>query len=407
MTQMQRRLGLLDSVFIGLGSILGAGVFVVTGLALEVAGPAMLVGFLLAGMGALMNALSMAQLARVYPLSGGAYVYAGKILNPWAGFAAGWMFLVSKLAAGAVVARSFALYLQNLLPGVSALAAALGLIILLTLLNLWGIKKASWFNLLVVSVTLTVLDLVVVTGIGRIEREYFTPFAPQGLGGILQAGALLFFAYTGYARIATLGEEVVNPQGNHPPGHHPGSGRGRSSLLAYLYCPGGNSASAPGGGRAVALGPGLALAKLFGFPGCHHGHDQRAVGADYGHQPDVLCLSSGRGSAWFSRFPGGHRGSPDGGGGDRAGNRRPDGCGPLDGGGIHGLLRHPPLLYSSQPLGPGAAPARKALPPGGELAGSGYLLDPSHLFGPRDYYDGPGGVGHGVRLQVHQTKGVA
>lgn len=212
MIQMQRRLGLVDSVFIGLGSILGAGVFVVTGLALEVAGPAMLVGFLLAGIGAFMNALSVAQLARVYPLSGGTYVYAGQVLNPWAGFAAGWMFLVSKLAAGAVVALSFAAYLRSLIPGVPALAAALGLIFLLTLLNLWGIKKASWFNLLVVSVTLSVLGLVVVTGIGRIEREYFTPFAPQGLGGILQAGALLFFAYTGYARIATLGEEVVNPR---------------------------------------------------------------------------------------------------------------------------------------------------------------------------------------------------
>lgn len=210
-TNMERKLDLLDSTFLGLGAILGAGVFVVTGVAAEVAGPAMLVGFAIAGFVALCNALSVAQLAKVYPLSGGTYIYATKQLHPMAGFAAGWMFLVSKLAAAAVVALSFAHYVQAVVPAASVPITAVGLVVVLTLLNLLGIKKTSRVNLFVVLFTIGVLILFVLIGLPRSSSVHFVPFAPMGLKGILQSASLLFFAYTGYARIATLGEEVKNP----------------------------------------------------------------------------------------------------------------------------------------------------------------------------------------------------
>ncbi len=214
--QLQRKLGLFDSTFLGLGAILGAGVFVVTGVAAQVAGPAMLVGFLAAGLVALCNALSVAQLARVYPVSGGTYIYAGKQIHPMAGFAAGWMFLTSKLAAASVVALSFASYVQAVIPGIPVRLVALGLVVVLTFLNLLGIKKTSQVNILIVLFTISVLVIFGLVGLPRMVTTNFTSFAPMGLSGVLQSAALLFFAYTGYARIATLGEEVTNPSINIP-----------------------------------------------------------------------------------------------------------------------------------------------------------------------------------------------
>lgn len=210
--RLQRKLGLFDSSFLGLGAIIGAGVFVVTGVASQTAGPAMLVGFLIAGIAALCNALSVAQLARIYPMSGGTYVYAGHCLHPAAGFIAGWMFLISKLAAASVVALSFAHYVQAVIPPIPIRSTAVALVLLLTLLNFLGVKKTSLFNVIVVLFTVTVLVVFSLVGMSKASVTNFIPFAPFGLRGVLQAAALLFFAYTGYARIATLGEEVENPQ---------------------------------------------------------------------------------------------------------------------------------------------------------------------------------------------------
>ncbi len=209
--QLLRKLGLFDSSFLGFGAIIGAGVFVVTGVASQTAGPAMLVGFVIAGIAALCNALSVAQLARIYPMSGGTYVYAGHCLHPAAGFIAGWMFLISKLAAASVVALSFAHYVQAVIPPIPIRSTAVALVLLLTLLNFLGVKKTSLFNVIVVLFTVTVLVVFSLVGMSKASVTNFIPFAPFGLRGILQA-ALLLFAYTGYARIATLGEEVENPQ---------------------------------------------------------------------------------------------------------------------------------------------------------------------------------------------------
>lgn len=110
---LRRELGLLDAVGIGFGAIVGAGIFVVTGVAAGIAGPALLVGLLLAGIAATANALSSAQLAAEYPHSGGTYEYGYRVLSPEAGFAAGWMFLASKISAAGTVALGLAGYLAH------------------------------------------------------------------------------------------------------------------------------------------------------------------------------------------------------------------------------------------------------------------------------------------------------
>lgn len=213
---LKKVLYLKDVIAVGLGAIIGAGIFVVTGVAAGVAGPAFLVGLLIAGLVASFNALSSAQLAAVYPQSGGTYEYGYRLLNPALGFSAGWMFLLSKLSAAGIVAIGFGSYFHQLVPYFPPMVYSVAAIILLTLANLAGIRKAGLVNTLIVLVTLLSLIYFVFGGIGSVESRNFTPFAPFGIRGIAESAAILFFAFTGYARIATLAEEVVEPKKTIP-----------------------------------------------------------------------------------------------------------------------------------------------------------------------------------------------
>ena len=216
LNQLRRDLRLVDAVGVGLGAIIGAGIFVVTGVAAGIAGPAFLIGLVLAGGVATLNALSSAQLAATYPQSGGTYEYGYRVLHPWLGFAAGWMFLASKLAAGGTVALGFAGYLNALIPAIPERAAAVTVILFLALINYRGIRRTGRLNSLIVSISVLSLIYFVIAGLPAFDSENLQPFAPAGWGAILQAAALLFFAYTGYARLATLGEEVHEPKKTIP-----------------------------------------------------------------------------------------------------------------------------------------------------------------------------------------------
>lgn len=208
---LRRDLTLLDAVGVGLGAIVGGGIFVVSGLAAKITGPGLLLSLVLAAVVAACNALSSAQLAARFPTSGGTYEYGYELLHPLAGFAAGWTFLASKLAAGGTVALGFGHYLAALVPGIQPAAAGLAALAILTIANLAGIKKAGKLNLAIVAVTLTTLILFVLTGLPQVDPTNLTPLLPKDPTAILQAAALIFFAFTGYARIATLAEEVKDP----------------------------------------------------------------------------------------------------------------------------------------------------------------------------------------------------
>jgi len=162
---LKRTLTLKDAVGIGLGAIIGAGIFVVTGVAAGISGPAFLVSLLVAGIVASFNALSSAQLAAVYPHSGGTYEYGYQLLNPFFGFAAGWMFLVSKIAAGSVVAMGFGSYLFQLVPIGSPLLLSLIAVVFLTGANYFGIKKTGYLNLFIVGFTIFSLLYLSISGL--------------------------------------------------------------------------------------------------------------------------------------------------------------------------------------------------------------------------------------------------
>lgn len=213
---LKRELGLTEAVAVGLGAIVGAGLFVVTGVAAGVAGPAFLVGLALAAGVAASNAMSSAQLAASFPQSGGTYEYGYRLLHPLLGFSAGWMFLASKLAAAGTVALGFAGYLSALLPSLPERASAAVAIVVLTGVNYVGIKKAGRLNIVIVATTLLFLLYFVIAGVPSFRVDNLRPFSPNGWAGILESAALLFFAYTGYARLATLGDEVRSPRRTIP-----------------------------------------------------------------------------------------------------------------------------------------------------------------------------------------------
>ncbi|MEU6022222.1 APC family permease [Micromonospora sp. NPDC047134] len=212
MDQLARRLGVPDAVVIGLGSMLGAGVFVVFAPAAAAAGGlGLLVALALAGFVAYCNATSSARLAARYPESGGTYVYGRERLGPFAGFLAGWGFVVGKTASCAAMALTIGAYLW---PGQARLVAVAA-VLAVTGVNLRGIAKTATATRILVLVVLGVLALVAVAGATEVSIARID--APGGsTRGVLAAAGLLFFAFAGYARIATLGEEVRDPERTIP-----------------------------------------------------------------------------------------------------------------------------------------------------------------------------------------------
>jgi len=209
---LRRRLGLGDAVFIGLGSMVGAGVFAVWAPAADAAGTGLLVGLAIAAVVAFGNATSSAQLAAAYPTSGGTYAYGRAELGPWWGFVAGWGFVIGKTASCAAMALTFAAYAA---PSGWERPVAIAAVVALTAVNWFGVTRTAGAARVIVAISLGALAAAVTAAFSAEPTPgWFTTGAVwEGGGyGILQSAGLLFFAFAGYARIATMGEEVRDPR---------------------------------------------------------------------------------------------------------------------------------------------------------------------------------------------------
>ncbi len=211
-----RKLGLGDAVVIGLGSMIGAGIFASFAPAAAAAGAGLLVGLAIASVVAYCNASSSAQLAAQYPTSGGTYVYGRERLGEWPGFLAGWGFVIGKTASCAAMALTFAAYAA---PAGSEKPVAVAAILALAAVNYFGVTRTAGLTRIIVVFVLMILALVVIaglTGTGTYHTDLRIGIFDHGWYGILQSAGLLFFAFAGYARIATMGEEVKNPSRTIP-----------------------------------------------------------------------------------------------------------------------------------------------------------------------------------------------
>jgi APA family basic amino acid/polyamine antiporter len=216
---LARRLGTPDAVVIGLGAMIGAGVFSAWGPAASAAGAGLLIGLALAAGVAFCNAVASAQLAAQYPSSGGTYVYGRERLGEWWGFLAGWCFVVGKTASCAAMALTFASYAIPAGGWWSRALAALA-VAALTTANLRGITRTASLSRILVALSIAALlvfvGAIVFSGDASTSHFHGVGSFDHGVRGVFQSAALLFFAFAGYARIATLGEEVRDPQRTIP-----------------------------------------------------------------------------------------------------------------------------------------------------------------------------------------------
>ncbi|WP_156138608.1 APC family permease [Microbacterium mangrovi] len=188
--------------------MIGAGIFASFAPAAAAAGAGLLVGLVIAGFIAFCNATSSAQLAAQYPTSGGTYVYGRERLGDWPGFFAGWSFVIGKTASSAAMAITFATYAvpEPWVKPVAILAVAA-----LTVVNTLGVTRTALLTRILVVLSLAALTVAIVVGFTHAAPTAGHPGSPVTAYGVLQSAGFLFFAFAGYARIATMGEEVIDP----------------------------------------------------------------------------------------------------------------------------------------------------------------------------------------------------
>jgi len=230
---LKRAVGVLDLTALGIGAIIGTGIFVIIGEAIGDAGPSIVISFALAGVTCLFSALSYGELASSIPVSGSAYTYGYATLGELVGWIIGWDLILEYGVSVAAVAVGWGGYLQSLLDslfGISlpdAIAAPPGeggsfnlpavvLIAAVTALLVYGVRESARTNTVMVAIKILILVFFIVVGVFSINGDNFSPWAPNGFNGTADAAALIFFAYIGFDAVSTSGEEAENAQRDLP-----------------------------------------------------------------------------------------------------------------------------------------------------------------------------------------------
>jgi APA family basic amino acid/polyamine antiporter len=214
-SKLKPSLGLLDATAINVGAIVGAGIFIVTGIAAGVAGSAMIVSMLIGAVVALFTALSFSELTAWLPKEGSVYEFAYQLVSPFVGFLSGWMWILSNTFAGAAVSLGFAYYLSAVFPFMPVNLVAAFLCIGFTALNSIGIRQSAVLNNFLVVTKMLILMFFCIFGLAYMNLGNFTPFAPLEVG-VLYGTYYIFFAYGGFARVAVVAEEVKDAKRNVP-----------------------------------------------------------------------------------------------------------------------------------------------------------------------------------------------
>lgn len=222
-SSLKPRLSLLDATAINIGAIIGAGIFVVTGIVAGLAGSALIISLLLAAVVSLFTALNIAELSAAMPKEGGSYEFAHELVSPFVGFTAGWMWLISNIFVGTALSLGFSHYLASLFPEIPVKPTAIMVTAVFALVNILGAKSSAALNNFLVGGKLLILGFFVAFGSFHITWTNLTPFSAFE-PGVLYGAYFVFFAFTGFARVSLLSEEVQNAKKNVP----------RSIFLALL-----------------------------------------------------------------------------------------------------------------------------------------------------------------------------
>jgi len=211
----KKTLGLFDAAAISIGAIIGAGIYVVTGIAAGFAGSALIVSMIIAAAISVLTALSFVELTSWQPREGSIYEYAYQLVSPFAGFLVGWMWMLSNIFGGAAVSLSFAHYLKALVPFLPVTAVAAVLCLAFALINFIGARRSARLNNVMVVAKLLILAFLVVFGLMHAKAAHYHPFAPLKIG-VLYGACYIFFAYGGFARVAIVADEIKDARHNVP-----------------------------------------------------------------------------------------------------------------------------------------------------------------------------------------------
>jgi len=234
MAELTRSLGFWGATGIGIGAIIGTGIFVLIGVASGIAGPAVILSFIIAGFVALLTGLSTAELSSFIHESGGSYIYTTKAFGEFPGFVVGWMKSFDYIVGASAVSIGFAAYFAYF-AGIPATTGTLVIVatlwpLFLMLLNLKGIQEASWTNNLLVALKILALLVFIVVGASAMlasgNYSNYHPFFPYGFSGVMSGAAIIFFAFIGFNTIAVMAEEIKEPEKNVP----------RAILFAFTVC---------------------------------------------------------------------------------------------------------------------------------------------------------------------------
>jgi basic amino acid/polyamine antiporter, APA family len=234
MAELTRSLGFWGAAGIGIGAIIGTGIFVLIGVASGLAGPAVILSFIIAGFVALLTGLSTAELSSFIHESGGSYIYTTKAFGEFPGFIVGWMKSFDYIVGASAVSVGFAAYLTYFvgIPATTATIVTIATVwpLVLMLLNVKGIKEASWFNNLLVALKILALLLFITVGASALlasgDYSNYYPFFPNGFSGVMSGASIIFFAFIGFNTIAIMAEEIKDPEKNVP----------RAILFAFAIC---------------------------------------------------------------------------------------------------------------------------------------------------------------------------
>ena len=230
---LKRSVGVLDLTALGIGAVIGTGIFVIIGEAIGDAGPSIIISFALAGVTCLFSAFSYAELASSIPVSGSAYTYGYATLGELVAWIIGWDLILEYGVSVAAVAVGWGGYLQSLLESLFSIhlpdsiagppgdggtvnLPAVFLVLAVASLLIYGVRESARANTVMVFVKVGILIFFVVVGVGSINGDNFSPWSPHGFNGTVDAAALIFFAYIGFDAISTSGEEAENPSRDLP-----------------------------------------------------------------------------------------------------------------------------------------------------------------------------------------------
>jgi APA family basic amino acid/polyamine antiporter len=234
---LKKSLGALELTALGIGCIIGTGIFVLTGIvAAKHAGPGIMLSFILAGLACAFAALCYAEFAAMIPVAGSAYTYAYATLGEIFAWIIGWDLILEYMVGASAVAIGWSGYLVKILhgfginlpaaltnspgtvPGAIANLPAVGIVLVMTWVLVIGVKESAWFNNIMVAVKLAVVLLFIVMGVGHVDSHNWSPLLPFGWSGVLTGAGLVFFAYIGFDAVSTTAEEAKNPQRDLPIG---------------------------------------------------------------------------------------------------------------------------------------------------------------------------------------------